>query len=507
MKEGLSALLEIGRKIHLLSHVNALIEWDQEVNMPPKALEERAEQISYIEGLIYDASTSTEMGAALKEMGASEETHRGGSNLNDIESAYVRVLYKLYRKQIKLPKDLVVEIAKQASIAQNKWVEARKNNDFDLFKPHLSRLLELTVEKTEKLGYEDHPYDALLDDFEPGTKMKDIQPVFSKLRTGLKEIIDKIKDADQIDNSFLSGSFPVEKQEQFGRQVVRDMGYDFERGRLDVSVHPFTTTLGMDDVRITTRYSEQFFNTGIFGIIHEAGHALYELGFSKDIRGNVLAAGTSLGIHESQSRMWENMIGRSYPFWEGYYPRIVELFPDALGDIPLDRFYRGINTVEPSLIRVEADEVTYNMHIILRFELECALLTGDLSVDNLPDAWNSTFSELLGISPATHAEGVLQDIHWSMGAFGYFPTYALGNLYAAQFFAVLQDRFPDIHGIIRNGEFTKIASWLVQNIHAYGSTYTAEEICRKVTGETLSSGPFLQYLQGKFGTIYALPGD
>lgn len=506
MSGSFQRLRDIGRKIYLLSHIDALIGWDQEVSMPSGAIEERAEQLSYIEGLLYDESTSAELGSALSEMGASEENPRGKAGLSDTESAYVRVLYKMYRKQVKLPKSLVMEFAKQTSIAQNKWVEARKKNDFELFKPHLAGILELTHEKVEKLGYEEHPYDALIDEFEPETTTADIKPVFKQLRDGLKELVQKICCAGQVENGFITRKYPLRRQEQFGREVLEDLGYDFTRGRLDVSAHPFTTSLGADDVRITTRYNEEFFNSGIFGIIHEAGHALYELGFSEDVRGNVLADGTSLGIHESQSRMWENMIGRSVPFWERYYPKLAAMFPEALGDISFDRFYRGINKVEPSFIRVEADEVTYNMHIILRFELECALLTGELKVENLPDKWNSTFKELLGLTPPSHAEGVLQDIHWSMGAFGYFPTYALGNLYAAQFFSALQSELPNIEEMIRDGKFSDILLWLRKNIHSYGSTYTAEEICKKITGKSLEPAPFLEYVNGKFGTVYDLSG-
>ena len=506
MSSTFEILQEIGRRIHLLTHINALLGWDQEVYMPDGAVSERAEQLSYIEGLLYDESISKELGDALREMGASEERPRGREGLNDQESAHVRILYNAYRKQTKLPKSLVMDTAREISIAQNKWAEARRKDDFSLFEPHLRRLLELTAEKIEKLGYSEHPYDALLDDFEPGTTTADIQPVFARLREGLKDIVQRIAAVEQVDGSFITRSYDTVKQEQFGRDVLEAIGYDFTRGRLDISTHPFTTTLGMDDVRITTRYNEHFFNTGIFGIIHEAGHALYELGFSEEIRGGILADGTSLGIHESQSRMWENLVGRSYAFWKRYYSELQALFPDSLNDIGLDQFYRGINKVEPSFIRVEADEVTYNLHIILRFELELALITGELAVQDLPDAWNSKFTDFFGITPPTAAEGVLQDIHWSMGAYGYFPTYALGNLYSAQFFTAMKREMPNIDDKIANGNFPDILNWLRKNIHSSGSTYTAEEICRKVCGKTLDPEIFLTYIGEKFGAVYDLSG-
>jgi carboxypeptidase Taq len=506
MSGGFEAVREIGRRIHLLTHINALLGWDQEVYMPDGAIAERAEQLSYIEGLVYDETTSKDLGSALRELGASEEAPRGKKGLGDIESAHVRILFNMYRKQTKLPKQLVMETAKETSIAQNKWVEARKKKDYKLFEPHLARLLELTAEKIEKLGWKEHPYDVLLDDFEPGATTATVTPVFARLREGLKDLVQQIGAAEQVDAGFVTRRYDRTKQEQFGRNVLEAIGYDFNRGRLDISAHPFTTTLGADDVRITTRYNENFFNTGIFGIIHEAGHALYELGFSDEIRGGILADGTSLGIHESQSRMWENMIGRGFSFWKRYYAKLQSLFPEPLQDISLEQFYRGINKVEPSFIRVEADEVTYNLHIILRFELELALITGELSPANLPDAWNSKFADFFGITPPNDAEGVLQDIHWSMGAYGYFPTYALGNLYSAQFFTAMKKAMPDIEEKIEAGTFTEILRWLREHIHASGSIYTAGEVCRNISGSDLDPGYFLKYIDKKFGAVYGLSG-
>lgn len=514
MGEAFTRLSEKGRELYILSHTAAILSWDQETYMPPKAVEERSEQLSRLEGLAHDVLVSDELGRLFRELGADDigsprddRSRARGTSLKDIQRAYIRKFYRDFLREKKLPKKLVTDLAREASVAQQRWVEARKGDDFSRFEPNLKRLLELVCEKVEKLGYEDHPYDALLDLFEPEATVAQVKPVFEKLKTGLKEMIDRIGRSQQVDNRFLYRSYPVDKQERFGRRVLEDMGYDFERGRLDLSAHPFTSTLGSDDVRLTTRYNENFFGTGIFGSIHEGGHGLYELGFAEEIRGNLLADGISLGIHESQSRMWENLVGRSMAFWKHYYPELTGMFPDALGDISLDAFYRGINRVEPSPIRVEADEVTYNLHIILRFELELELVTGGLKVENLPSAWNDKMQELLGFVPRNDAEGVLQDVHWSHGAFGYFPTYSLGNLYAAQFFHTAESRLPDLASDIESGNLTVLLEWLRENIHAHGSVYTADELCRKVTGESLKPKYFLDYLRDKVGTVYELPGD
>jgi carboxypeptidase Taq len=512
MQEAFNRLSEKGREVYLLAHTAAILSWDQETYMPPKAVEERSEQMSYLQGLLHDVLVSDEIGKLFQELDADDGNPCGSGphdreELSDVRRAYIRKFYRDFTHEKKLPKKLVTDLARETSVAQHRWIEARQKDDFSLFEPNLKRLLGLVREKAEKLGYGDHPYDALLDLFEPETTTARIKPVFQELKAGLKELVEGICQSAQVDNTFLHRPYPVEKQERFGRQVLRDMGYDFERGRLDLSAHPFTTTLGSDDVRLTTRYNEHFFNTGIFGSIHEGGHGLYELGFSDIIRGNILADGTSLGIHESQSRMWENLVGRSLPFWKHYFPELKRLFPDALGDVPLDAFYRGINRVEPSFIRVEADEVTYNLHIVLRFEMELELIDGSLKVENLPSAWNEKMQELLGITPKNDAEGVLQDIHWSHGAFGYFPTYTLGNLYAAQFFHAAADRLPDLTAHIEAGNLTVLLNWLRENIHAHGSMYTAEELCGKVAGEPLTPKYFLEYLREKFQSIYEMPGD
>jgi carboxypeptidase Taq len=358
--------------------------------------------------------------------------------------------------------------------------------------------LELNTEKAEAIGYAEHPYDALLDEFEPWMSTATVSTVFADLREKLVPLVEQITARQEEDESFLNATFPVEKQKQFGRTVLETMGYDFNRGRLDVSVHPFTTAVGADDVRITTRYNPQYFRTGLFGTIHEAGHALYEMGIDPSYKQSILGEGTSLGVHESQSRMWENMIGRSIPFWRYFYPRLRELFPKQLSEVQLSAFVRAVNRVRPSFIRIEADEVTYSLHIILRFELEQALLTGDLAVDDLPEAWNDGMERLLGIRPQHNSEGVLQDIHWAMGAIGYFPTYALGNLYAAQFYRAMAADMPDIEQRMARGDLASIRDWLGARIHRPGSSKTAGELLQEVTGEDLNPEYFTSYLEEKF---------
>ena len=497
----LDRLKSIDRRIKLLEHTGALLGWDHETYMPESAVEERSEQIALIESIAHEESTSTEVGELLSLLGATPDTPEGKAD-GEIDSAFVREWFRKYRRETKIPKELVERMARETSMAQSAWVTARKNADFPSFASKLESILGLTRELVSCLGYDDHPYDPLLDQYEPWMRTRELKTVFDGLQPRLREIVEKIAGRPQVDDGFLELSFPVSGQERFGREVLAALGYEPDRGRLDISAHPFTTSLGSDDVRITTRYNEKYFKTGLFGIIHECGHALYELGFSDDIRGTILADGASLGIHESQSRTWENTIGRSMSFWEHFYPALARSFPAQLDGISLEMFYRAVNKVEPSLIRVEADEVTYGMHVILRFNLETALLEGGLSVADLPAAWNDGMESLLGIRPGNDAEGVLQDIHWSMGSIGYFPTYALGNLYGAQFAVAMRRAIPDLDARIEQGEFSVVLEWLRRNIHAPGRIFTADELCRKITGSSLDPNFFIAYLEGKYGAIY-----
>ncbi|MFP4484629.1 MAG: carboxypeptidase M32 [Spirochaetaceae bacterium] len=501
----LDRIRQLDRDIRLLSHTAALLTWDQETYMPARGIAERAEQLSFLEGQIHRRITSTEMGEILEALGSTDEQPLGDPSLESRDRALLRQLRRAYGRASKLPERLVTRLARTASRGQAIWQKARRDDDYNAFAPVLGEIIELQIELAEHIGYEEHPYDALLDGFEPWMKTSSVESVFEGLQRDLVPIVQAVADQPRPDTSFLEGTFPVEKQRAFGEEVLRQMGYEFDRGRLDVSAHPFTIANGGDDVRITTRFHESDPLSGLFSSVHEGGHALYELGFPDDLKLTVLGEATSLGIHESQSRLWENIIGHSRSFWTYYYPRMQDLFSDQLGSIDLDLFYRAINRIEPSLIRIEADEVTYNLHILLRFNLERRIIEQDLSVGDLPEAWREESKRLLGVAPETDRDGVLQDVHWSTGGFGYFPTYALGNLYAAQFYSAMRRDIVDLDDIVRRGELRVVLQWLRRNIHSRGSTMAAEELCNHVTGEYLSPQYFVSYLKDKYRGVYDLP--
>ncbi|MFP4364470.1 MAG: carboxypeptidase M32 [Spirochaetia bacterium] len=502
MSNALQQLKELDREVVHLNHIGALLGWDQETYMPPLAIDERSDQLSLLEGLAHERKSADKVGKLLEELGSTTENPKGDESLDFWDRAFLRAVRRRYDQATKIPQSLVVEMAKEVSQSQAAWVEAKKANDFPSFAPHLEKLLSLSKQVAEDLGYEDHPYDALLDQYEPQMTKAKVSQVFSELQKELVPLVEKISSCKQVNDEYIFREFSTRKQNDFGKFIQEQMGYNFQRGRLDLSAHPFTTTLGGNDVRLTTRYNKHYFNTGIFGNIHEAGHGLYELGFAERIKGSVLADGTSLGIHESQSRMWENMIGRSRDFWLRYYPDLLKHFPDSLSDASGEDFYLAVNKVAPSLIRIEADEVTYSLHVILRFNLEVQLISGDLTVQDLPEAWNNEMEKLLGVRPKNDSEGVLQDIHWSMGAFGYFPTYALGNLYGAQFFDTMKKQIPNVSELIRSGELQTILGWLRENIHQYGASKTPVELISDITGKPLDASFFMNYLKDKFSKIY-----
>jgi carboxypeptidase Taq len=409
-----------------------------------------------------------------------------------------------YERAVCVPSSLVAELSEATSKAKQAWKQAREADDFSIFAPHLETLVDLSVEKAEAIGYDDEPYDALLEEFEPGLSTAEVASTFENLREDLVPLVDAIADSPQLDDDPLHRSYPQAKQKEFGEQVLAELGYDFDRGRQDVSAHPFTTSFSPSDVRVTTRYDENYLPTAFFSMIHEGGHALYEQGVDPDLARTPLADGASLGMHESQARFWENHVGRSRPFWRHYFPRLQETFPEALSDTSLDAFYRAINRVEPSLIRVEADEVTYNLHVMLRFELERGLIDGRLAVNDLPTLWNEAMDDYLGVVPDTDANGVLQDVHWSMGSFGYFPTYTLGTLTAAQLTEAIRDDLPDVDEQVANGQFDDILGWLRTHVHQHGQKLEAPALLRRATGQELSADPWLRYANNKFGALYDL---
>lgn len=503
-QEALARLHAIDRDLKHLHQVTAILQWDQETYMPPAAVEGRSEQLALLEGIVHEKATSSEIGSLLEQLGSTKENPKGDTDLPDIERDFLRVFRKEYDRAVLLPADLVTEAARAEGLSQAAWVEARKNNNYKTFMPHLEKMIDYAKRKAECWGFSSHPYDGLLDIHEPGMTEEAIDRVFIPLKTRLIQLVQQIGSKKAPPSDFLTREFPKELQARFGESVMKDLSYDLNQGRLDISAHPFTTTLGPRDVRITTRYFPTNMLSGLFSIIHETGHALYEMGFDDEIRDTSLGDGASMGIHESQSRLWENVIGRSHAFWKGQFPLLKQLFPTQLEDVSVDDFYAAVNRVQPSLIRVDADEVTYSLHVILRFELERRLFSGTLSVKDLPEAWNGLMQEILGVQPDSDANGVLQDVHWSMGAFGYFPSYALGNLYGLQFWNTLKSNIPDVESHIEQRNYGPILYWLRKNVHAHGCRYEPADLVLQITGKPLSAEPFINYLEHKYGQLYSL---
>jgi len=503
-QDAVRRLKSLDSEIELLEHSLAILAWDEETNMPRRAVEERSEQMGYLQGILHNKLVTAEFEDLFAAAGADDANPLGDPTLPTLDRAFLRAVHRRYSHETRLPEELVTEFVRQTSKATAVWREARTENNFPKFAPHLKTLVELTRKKADCLGYQDHPYDALIDEYEPWMKTSEIRSIFEPLAEKLSSLVARIKSVPQVRTDFLDARFDVAKQEEFGRYLLEQLHYPLDRGRLDVSAHPFTTTLGFDDVRITTRYKEDLLMSSIMGTIHETGHALYELGFPEELRGSLLATGTSLGIHESQSRTWENIVGRSRAFWQVHLDPLKRLFPSQLGEVSVDEFYRAVNKVEPSLIRIEADEVTYSLHIVLRFELELRLISGDLAVEDAPAAWNDKMEELLGIRPDSDANGIMQDTHWASGLMGYFPTYALGNLYGAQFTKTMRRDIPNLEAEIASGNLQVILDWLRSHIHVHGASLTAGELCEKVTGESLNPRYFSDYLEAKFGAIYNL---
>jgi carboxypeptidase Taq len=478
------------------------LEWDQETYLPDKAVEERSNQVALIMGLHHEKVVDPTWESLFAELGYDGSGDPNG--VDEIDGAFLRESYKRWKKKAKVPKRLVEELARVTSISQAAWASARKADNFAAFAPYLSQVLKLEKEYALTVDPDADPYDTLLDEYEPGAKGDAIAELFDGLAAGLNDLMRKIQSGNRPPSSFLEKPYSVVKQNEFGKIVQQYMGYDTNRGRLDLSTHPFTTTLGPDDVRVTTRYDENLVLSGLFSNIHEAGHGLYEQGIGQSLRGTILADGTSLGIHESQSRFWENVVGRSRPFWNKWYPEFSRLFAENLENVDVGLFYRAVNQVRPSLIRVEADEVTYSFHIIIRFRLERALLAGDLAVEDLPEAWRESYRDYLGITPPNDADGCLQDVHWSVGLFGYFPTYALGNLYAAQFTRAMEKELGVLGDLVTGDKVGKILGWLQKNIHHHGRVYLPGELCRRVTGADLNPRYFLDYLNTKYSEVYQL---
>jgi carboxypeptidase Taq len=494
--ETYEALLKHSRELALLQSCSAVLGWDQQTYIPRGASEYRGEQLGLLARLIHERATNPVVGEWLQACEGSELVQ----DPHSIPAANVRELRHVYTRATKLPSRLVEELAKVTSDAHEIWAEARKQSQFQLFQPTLERILALKREEAAVVGYADHPYDALLDEYEPGATAAELRPVFADLAT---QLVPLIANAPVVPDKILERELPIDRQRWFAEAAAMAIGFDFQAGRLDTTTHPFCTTLGPRDCRITTRFNSKFFNEAFFGVLHETGHGLYEQGLLQEHYGTPCGSYCSLGVHESQSRLWENQVGRSMPFWEHFFPRLKQAFPNSWDDVKLEQFWKAINAVQPSFIRVEADEATYNLHIILRFELELELISGNLPVADLPEAWNSRFKKLFGLTVPTDREGCLQDIHWSFGGLGYFPTYTLGNLMAAQLMeaAEASQGADSLEKSMRQGEFAPLLSWLRNTVHVHGRRYRATDLCRRATGQPLNSRAFLAYLSRKLHTM------
>ncbi len=492
------ALLEIA----YLGHVSTLLDWDMEINLPKCGHKIRAEVMGYVAGLKHGKFTSREFEEILMR---AVEFEKGGK-LNGEDSFIILKTLSDFEKARKLPSEFVEESAKLCGEAYDVWVNARAKSDFSLFEPYLSRIVTSKRQEAEYIGYAGSPYDALMDDYEPGITCETIFETFDQLKKFLVPFIEKIKHSRvSINREFLTRIFPIEKQDELTRMVVRAMGFDFEKGRLDVTVHPFCTSLHPADVRIATRFDEKdFLNQAFMGAIHEAGHGLYEQGLREEYFGTPMGEAISLGIHESQSRMWENLIGRSLSFCIYIFSKLQENFPKQLNGVSPEQFYKAINFVKPGFIRVDADEVTYNLHVIFRVEMERDLIEGNLEVKDCPSVWNRKVKECFGLDVPDDARGILQDVHWSCGLMGYYHTYSLGNIYSAQLNHAAHAQIPGLEVQIAKGEFLGLREWLRKNIHVHGELYLPEHLILRVTGEKPSPKYFIDYLNKKYSEIYEL---
>lgn len=498
MSEKLNQLKEILGEVSDLNHAASVLSWDQQVNMPPGGGEARGQQLATLGKLSHEKSTSDKVGKLLDDL----KQEFAGSDSDD--AALVRVAARNFDKTMRVPSEFVSEQAVVTTAAFEAWVEAKKKSDFSIFHPHLEKVFDLARKYVSFFPPSDHPYDVLLDDYEPGMKTADVQGIFNKLRSQQVKLIRNIKSAKQVKADFLHKKYAEKKVWGFSAAIASKFGYDFTRGRQDKAAHPFETSFSVNDVRITNRYEPDNPLATLFSGMHEAGHAMYEQGVNPAYERTPLANGVSSAVHESQSRMWENLVGRSLPFWEHFFPELKKIFPTQLDGISAKTFYKAINKVEPTFIRVSADEATYNLHIMLRLELEIAMIEGKIAIKDLPEIWNTKMQEYLGITPPDDAHGVLQDIHWSAGLIGYFPTYALGNLVSAQLWEKINKDIRDLDEQIHNGKFDALLAWLRKNIHVHGHKYDPQDLVKKVAGSKIDPSAYVRYLTKKYSDIYGL---
>ncbi len=497
-------LRELSLEIHQLHSVLTLLHWDQETYMPSGGSVPRSHQISLLSGLIHEKKTSRKFKTSLEKLVSLSTGKLKVKGLHKAEQIMVREWLKDFRRLNKLPADFVKNFSQVTAEASQIWASAKKENNFKIFAPFLDKIVQLSRQKAEIFGFEEHPYDALLETYEPTMNARKLGNLFDGLRKELMTLLKKVNKAHSIDNRFLHRKVENAKQQELGSLILSALPIEMAYTRLDLSNHPFSLALHPHDSRITTRLLPHNFMSNLFSILHEAGHSFYEMGLPLHTWGTPLSEPVSLSVHESQSRFWETLIGRSLPFWKYFYPKLQKALPGVLKGISLDRFYCAVNKVTPSFIRVEADEVTYCLHVIVRFEIEKELITGKLNVHDLPAAWNAKVKEILGVEPKTDREGCLQDIHWSLGDFGYFPTYALGNLMAAQLFSAFAKEHANWETRVASGDLGFVREWLKTNVHQWGRTYDLEELAKRVTGKPFSEQAYCSYLKKKYADIYKL---
>lgn len=489
------------REESLLSGIEALLEWDEETYMPPGGVESRSEQLALVAGLLHERGTDPRLGDLLAAL-------EGSALLADTAApaaVNVRAFRREYDRFVRLPRTLVEDVARTTALAQKAWADARAASDFGRFRPWLERIVTLKRREAECVGYADEPYDALLEDYEPGLRSAVVGRLFAALRRELVPLAARIADAPRRpDASVLRRHFPRDRQRRFGERVAAAVGFDLTRGRMDLGVHPSCTGIGAGDCRIAVRFDERDFAGGLFTILHEVGHGLYELGLDPTHYGTPLGEAASVGMDEAQARFWENRVGRDRRFWDHFYPRARELFPESLGDVPLEEFHFAVNRVAPSLIRIHADEVTYNLHVMLRFDLERALISGTLAVADVPDAWNAACRETLGVAPRSDAEGCLQDGHWADGMIGYFPTYTLGDVFAAQLYAAAERELGSLGEQFARGEFEPLVGWLGRWVYRQGGRYPSARLIEVVTGSPPDHRPLVGLLKTKYGELYGI---
>jgi len=491
----LEKILAHVRQTASLQSTMSMLEWDQNTGLPPNAAQYRAEQLTLLAGMVHQRRVDPHLGQWIAQLSDSLTSQDPASPACVI----ARCMKREYDRCLKLPQSLVEELSHATSIGQQIWVEAKLGDDFQHFLPSLKKIVELKRQEADCLAIDGQSrYDVMLDTYEEGATTKQTRQVFRELQAALVPLIQIASEkSSKLGQSVAEGRFEIEPQERFSRWVAEQIGFDFQRGRLDRTEHPFCTTLGPHDHRILTRYSTESFATGFYGVLHEAGHGMYEQGLDPNWYGTPVGSAASLGIHESQSRLWENLVGLSDAFWQWAFPHLLNYFPNEFRDVPATTLVRDLNRVQPSLIRIEADEVTYNMHILIRFELEDQLMSGQLQADDLPEAWNQQYRDYLGITPSTDRTGVLQDVHWSAGLIGYFPTYTLGNIYSAQLFAIADEQIGGLNQQIQRGEFQPLLEWLREKVHRHGQTYLPMELIERATGQQVQSKYLVNHLKTK----------